>query len=74
MRRQSVIAIFVTEISVIDPISNLPVEIEIWKDPISGGLFGIDTSFLDQVSEGIVSPFAVDEDIVLLLELPEIKE
>lgn len=38
---------FVKEVSVIDPESNLPVEIAIYKHE-GGGMFGIDSSYIDQ--------------------------
>lgn len=40
-------ALFVSEISVIDPDSLLPVAIAIYKDSC-GGMFGIDSSYIDQ--------------------------
>lgn len=39
---------FVKEITVIDPDSNLPVEISIYKHE-NGGMFGIDSSYIEQV-------------------------
>ena len=50
-------AVYVQDISVIDPDSGRPVTLELWKDPESGGMFAIDESFVDQVEEVIVSPF-----------------
>lgn len=51
----------VTEVAVQDPDFNdgeHEVNIEIWKDTVSGGIFGIDTSYLEQVRDiGIPSPF-----------------
>ena len=43
------IAKFVTEITVIDPESKLPVELEVYKHE-NGGMFAIDCSFLEQVA------------------------
>ena len=57
--------IFVAEISVIDPETNLPVHIAIYKDKHHGGLFGIDSSFVEQEVEDdgmIYSPF--DGDLI----------
>ena len=42
-------AYFVTEIKVIDPDSKGEVEVAIYKHE-NGGMFGIDSSFLDQVA------------------------
>ena len=41
-------AYFVTEVTVIDPDSKGEVEVAIYKHE-NGGMFGIDSSFLDQV-------------------------
>jgi len=50
-------ASFITQIVVTDPDTGARVEMEVWKDPTSGGLFAIDASFLDDVTEEIPSPF-----------------
>lgn len=42
-------AYFVTEITVTDPDSKAPVEVAIYKHE-NGGMFGVDSSFLDQVA------------------------
>jgi len=39
---------FVKEVSVIDPDSNAPVEVAIYKHD-NGGMFGIDSSYVEQV-------------------------
>ena len=39
---------FVKEITVIDPDSNLPVDISIYKHE-NGGMFGIDSTYIEQV-------------------------
>jgi hypothetical protein len=41
-------AFFVKEITVIDPDTNLPVEVAIYKDSESGGMFGVDSSYTSQ--------------------------
>lgn len=41
---------FVKEITVIDPDTNSPVEISIYKHE-NGGMFGIDSSYIEQVLE-----------------------
>jgi hypothetical protein len=50
-------ACFITQIVVTDPDTRAPVEMEVWKDPTSDGLFAIDASFLDAIAEEIPSPF-----------------
>lgn len=50
-------AIKITEVVVKDPDTNGDVTVEIWKDPVSGGIFGIDSSFLEQYTDVIRSPF-----------------
>ncbi len=60
---------FVMEITVPDPDTGEPIAVEIWKDPESGGLFGVDASFLDQVREdGIPSPFNAETRLRLPAE------
>lgn len=60
-------AIFIQEITVIDPETKGEVAVEIWKDPVSGGIFGLDASFIEQMTEQIIpSPF----DRKLKLRLP----
>jgi len=39
--------IFVRTIEVTDPIDGTVQELEIWKDPESGGMFALDSGFLD---------------------------
>lgn len=46
----------VTTISVIDPDSHLPVEVVIYKDVKSGGIFGVDASFVE-TEEPVYCPF-----------------
>lgn len=50
-------AIKVTEIIVKDPDTNGDVAVEIWKDPLSGGIFGVDSSYLEQDTDVVHSPF-----------------
>jgi len=42
-------AYFVTELTVTDPDSKAPVELEVYKHE-NGGMFAVDSSFLDQVA------------------------
>lgn len=52
----------VVDMNVRDPDSGDYVDVEIWKDETSGALFGVDTSFLENVRcTGIPSPFNVNE-------------
>ncbi len=51
---------FVTQVTIKDPDTGEPVEMEVWKDPTSDGLFAIDASFLGAVAEEIPSPFNPD--------------
>ena len=48
----------ITEITVFDPDSQMFVEVAIYKDPVSGGIFGVDSSFLANTDEDVVSPFS----------------
>ena len=50
-------AIWIDKVTVTDPETQLPVDIEIYKHK-NGGMFGIDSSYLDQC-------FDDDEDIVI---------
>jgi len=58
---------YIEEVTVRDPDSGGDVQVEIWKDPESGGLFGIDSSYFDQVGDSVVSPF----NNGTLIQLPE---
>lgn len=48
---------FLYTIQVRDPDTNAPVELEVWKNNESGGIFAVDVSFLDQVHHVVNSPF-----------------
>lgn len=43
--------IFIDDVGFKDPETGGDVHIEVWKDTETGGIFGIDSSFLEQVSE-----------------------
>lgn len=47
---------FIKTVTVPDPDTDGDVEVEIWKDNTSGGIMGIDASFLDQCPE-FYNPF-----------------
>lgn len=68
---------FVKEITVIDPDTNSPVEISIYKHE-NGGMFGIDSSYIEQVLEDddltnvlMFDPFVEPKsvDILKMIEL-----
>ena len=48
---------FIKEIIVIDPDTGVEVHVEIHKDSESEGIFGVDASYLDQLSSVVNSPF-----------------
>jgi hypothetical protein len=62
-------AIYAGEVTVKDPETGNEVEMEIWKDPETGGMFGVDSTFLDQVRDYVPSPF--DSSVMLKLEEPK---
>lgn len=68
-------AIFVQEITVIDPDTKLPVEVAIYKHEQSGGMFGVDSSFIEQNFDEDENPTIADpfnnEAIVELVELAD---
>lgn len=49
----------IKEITVIDPDTNLPVEVAIFKDSESGGMFGVDSSYIMTLSDDdpVSNPF-----------------
>ena len=55
---------YVTSITILDPDSNLPVELEIRKLE-SGPLVGIDGSYLDQDVGSVYSPYDRDEELYI---------
>lgn len=67
---KAVEGVFIRAVMVTDPDSKWDVKVEIWKDPVSGGMFGIDASFLDHTDRKcIVSPF--DKNVTLRLSEPK---
>ncbi len=60
---------YVTSITVQDPDTGEDVELEVHKDPESGGIFAIDASFLDQVTDTLPSLF--NEFTRLVLDKPQ---
>jgi hypothetical protein len=60
---------YVQEITVIDPDTNLPVELSIFKHNDSGGMFAIDSSFINQCYNDDVmlsDPFNENELVLLI--------
>ena len=51
-------AILVSEVTVTDPDTGGEVSVSIFKDSSSGGMFGVDSSFIEQLFED-------DEDLVV---------
>ncbi len=47
---------YVCEITVEDPDSKAPVELSVFKDSISGGMFAVDSSYLEQCFEDDKDP------------------
>jgi len=58
-------SIYIEEYIVIDPDTGSDVHIEIYKDVESGGLFAIDSSFIEQISHEIPSPFNSNTALIL---------
>lgn len=48
------------EVTVIDPDSKLPVEVSMFKHNESGGMFGVDSSYLEQSFEDDIEPVIAD--------------
>jgi hypothetical protein len=56
MAKKYVTAQFVSEVVVTDPDTKLPVHVAIYKEE-HGGMFGVDSSFLENTDKKVVSPF-----------------
>lgn len=52
-------AIFVTEITIVDPDTQGNVQVSIYKHP-NGGMFGMDSSYLESITEDDESPVIPD--------------
>ena len=62
---------FVQEITVIDPDTNSPVEMSVFKHNDSGGMFAIDSSFISQCFDEysdvmLPDPFNENQTVMLL--------
>jgi hypothetical protein len=53
-------AIFVGEVTVTDPDTKQPVQVTMYKHEQSGGMFGIDSSFIEQNFEDDETPMITD--------------
>ena len=51
---------FINEVTVVDPESMGEVEVSMFKHNESGGIFGIDSSYLDQCFEDDIDPVIPD--------------
>lgn len=58
MRTQT--ATFIKEVEVIDPDTNLPVKVAIYKHDSTGEMFGIDTNFINENFEKDETPTVAD--------------
>lgn len=59
-------AVYVKEVLVHDPDTNGDVDLQVYKDPESGGMFAVDASYLDQLNSKIPSPFNKGTTLVCL--------
>lgn len=50
-------AIHAGSIMVKDPETQADIDLEVVKDPVSGAMFAVDASFIEQVEESVNSPF-----------------
>ena len=55
---------YIHELCVHDPDTDEPVHIEVWKDNNSGGMFAIDSSFLEQVDD-FYNPFNGEKESIV---------
>ncbi len=65
--------VWVKEITVKDPDTGNKVQVKIWKDPVTGGIFGIDASWMDCGEKEIIkSPFG-DHELYIGIDLQGIE-
>lgn len=57
-------SIYVTEVTVIDPDTGGEVVVEIWKDSVSGGMMGVDASYLEYNDGLMYDPFRGEEQLL----------
>lgn len=48
---------YVGDVEVTDPDTKQPIELEVWKDPITEAIFAVDASYLDKIDSIVSSPF-----------------
>lgn len=53
-------ATFIQEVTITDPETNAPVTVSMYKHDITGGIFGIDSSFIEQNFEDDETPTVAD--------------
>lgn len=65
-------ATFIQQVTVTDPETNAPVQLSVYKHDTSGGMFAIDSSFIEQNFEDEETPTVADpftnEAIIELIE------
>ena len=60
---------FIQEIMVIDPDTNLEVHVSIYKEIQSGGMFGVDSSYIENEDDGEFQlPSIFDNGITILID------
>lgn len=59
-------ATYVGTLTVTDPDTQAPVDLQVYKDPESEGMFAVDVSFLDQETCVVPSPFNEGTKLVCL--------
>lgn len=63
---KTVTAIYAGTFTARDPETGAEVEMEVWKDPVSGAMLAIDGSYIEQVEDPVNSPYGKHK-----LEAPE---
>lgn len=58
-------AIYCTEVEVEDPDTEAPVHLSVYKDPSTGGMLAIDSSFIEQVEAVIPNPLQPSVTLIL---------
>lgn len=58
--------IYIRQITVTDPDTGGDVIVEIYKDPETGGIFGLDSSYIEDSSGEVINPFTATGDGIYL--------
>ena len=58
-------AIYCKEVEVTDPDTKAPVHLSVYKDPSTGGMLAIDSSFIEQVEAVIPNPLQPSVTLIL---------